>query len=99
MKHFLNLELLSIDLLYTYTCISHSFECNMRNILPVSLILQTYFTSENYCVKSVPIQSEYGEICSISPYSFRMRENTDQKNSEYGHFSRSEYLSYCAIKL
>ena len=22
-------------------------------------------------------------------YSVRMRENTDQKNSEYGHFSRS----------
>ena len=24
----------------------------------------------------------------ISPYSVRMRENGDQKNSEYGHFSR-----------
>ena len=24
---------------------------------------------------------------SISQYSVRMRENTDQKNSEYGHFS------------
>ena len=24
-----------------------------------------------------------------SPYSVRMRENTDQNNSEYGHFSRS----------
>ena len=24
------------------------------------------------------------------PYSVRMRENTDQKNSEYGHFSRSD---------
>ena len=23
-------------------------------------------------------------------YSVRMRENTDQNNSEYGHFSRSE---------
>ena len=23
------------------------------------------------------------------PYSVRMRENTDQKNSDYGHFSRS----------
>ena len=27
----------------------------------------------------------------ISPYSVRMRENTDQNNSEYGHFLRSEY--------
>ena len=30
-----------------------------------------------------------GEIRSVSPYSVRMRDNTDQKNSEYGHFSRS----------
>ena len=34
------------------------------------------------------IWSEYGE--RISLYSVRMRENTDQKNSEYGDFSRSE---------
>ena len=43
-----------------------------------------------YCVKSVQIRSffwpvffhiwtEYGEILCISPYSVRMRENTDQK--------------------
>ena len=37
------------------------------------------------------IRNEYGEITSISPYSVQMRENTDQKNSEYGHFSHSEY--------
>ena len=35
------------------------------------------------------IRTEYGEIRSISPYSVRMRENVDQNNSEYGHFSRS----------
>ena len=28
-----------------------------------------------------------------SLYSVQMRENTDQKNSEYVHFSRSEYVS------
>ena len=28
---------------------------------------------------------------SISPYLVRMRENTDQNNSEYGHVPRSEY--------
>ena len=28
-------------------------------------------------------------ILRISPYSVRMRENTDQNNSEYGHFLRS----------
>ena len=30
-----------------------------------------------------------GDILRISPYSVRMRENMDQNNSEYGHFSRS----------
>ena len=35
-----------------------------------------------HCVKSV-------RICSFScPYSVRMQENTDQKISEYGYFSR-----------
>ena len=35
------------------------------------------------------IRTEYGDIRSIFPYSVRMRENTDQNISEYGHFSRS----------
>ena len=30
-----------------------------------------------------------GKHLCWSPYSVRTRENTDQKNSEYGHFSRS----------
>ena len=38
-------------------------------------------------------QSHYVEDVQIwsfsGPYSVRMWENTDQKNSEYGHFSRS----------
>ena len=34
-------------------------------------------------------QTEYGEILRISPYLARMRENKDQNNSEYGHFTRS----------
>ena len=37
------------------------------------------------------IWSEYEDILRISPYSVRMRENTDQKNSEYGHFSGSVF--------
>ena len=35
------------------------------------------------------IRIEYGEIRSISPYSVQMWEKTDQKNSKYGHLSRS----------
>ena len=32
------------------------------------------------------IRVEYGETLRISPFSVRMRENTDQKNFKYGHF-------------
>ena len=39
-----------------------------------------------HCVKSFRIRS-----CS-GPYSARMRENTDQNNSEYGHFLYSDSL-------
>ena len=39
------------------------------------------------------IGTEYGEIIRISPYSVRMRKNAGQNNSEYGHFSRSDYDS------
>ena len=35
------------------------------------------------------IRAEHETIRSISPYSVQKQENTDQKNSEYGHFSRS----------
>ena len=38
------------------------------------------------------IRTGYGEIRTISQHSARMRENKDQKNSEYGHFSRSEKI-------
>ena len=51
-----------------------------------------------HCVKSVRIPSysavfsrsrtEYEDIQSISPYSVRMPEETDQNNSKYGHFLR-----------
>ena len=34
------------------------------------------------------IRSKYGDMSS---YSVRIRENEDQENSEYGHFSRSDY--------
>ena len=37
------------------------------------------------------IQPENGVMQSISPYSVRMQENSDQKNSEYGHFSHSAF--------
>ena len=33
------------------------------------------------------------------PYSVQMRENTDQNNSEYGHFSRSVNIANFDIYL
>ena len=50
---------------------------HLNRCLPFNII-----TSKQHCVKSVRVRS-------ISPYSVRMRENTDQSNTEYGHFSRS----------
>ena len=38
------------------------------------------------------IQTEYGERLRISPYSTQIQENTDQKNSENGHFLSNEIL-------
>ena len=45
---------------------------------------------ELFCSAFSRIWTEYGEIRSISPYSVRMRENTEQNSSEYGHILRSE---------
>ena len=42
-------------------------------------------------------RTEYGEIWSISQYSVQIRENADQNNSEYIHFSRSGCLNNSAI--
>ena len=47
-------------------------------------IFSIFYYPDKHCVKNVRILSFSG------PYSVRMRENTDQENSEYGHFSRSE---------
>ena len=44
--------------------------------------------SESFWFAFFLIRIEHGEILRVSPYSVRMRENTDQNNSEYGHFSR-----------
>ena len=35
------------------------------------------------------IWTEYGEVLRISPYPVRIWENAEQKNPEYGYFSRS----------
>ena len=46
------------------------------------------------CVKSVRVWSfsgpQFPALGQNFPYSVRMQENTEQKNSGYGHFSRSD---------
>lgn len=52
------------------------------------------------CMKSVRIfhiRTEFGEIQSNSPHSVRVRENTNQKNFDYGHFSGIDFFSGITI--
>ena len=56
---------------------SHRFKCQCSNCNVLVKSINLYF------VKSVRIRSYSGL------YSVRMRENTDQNNSEHGHFLRS----------
>ena len=54
------------------------------------------YTGKDHCIKSVHIRSYSGphfpafglKVLCIFPYSVQMWENTDQNNSEYGHFLR-----------
>ena len=50
---------------------------------------------ELFLVRDSRVRTEYRETRSISPYSVRMQENTDQKNSVFGNFSRSALDWYC----
>ena len=50
-------------------------------------VLNTPLTLREKCLYSEWVV--FFSILRISPYSMQMRENTDQKNSEYGHFSHS----------
>ena len=38
------------------------------------------------------IRTERSDLQCKSPYSVRMRESTDEKNSEYGHYLYSDYF-------
>ena len=52
--------------------------------------------SSLHCVKIVGIRSYSGlhfSAFGLNTERFRMPENADQKNSEYGHFLRSEYFN------
>ena len=44
------------------------------------------------------IWTEYRNLLQKSPYSAQIRENTEQKNSKYGYFLRSEWFSLDSSK-
>ena len=67
---------------------SNGLAFNFSDMVSVSLCKKCPY-SELFWSSFSRIRTEYGEIRSMSPYSVRIRENTDQNNSEYGHFSRS----------
>ena len=58
---------------------------------------------QHHCMKSVHIRSyssPYFPTRRLDTYSVALRENTDQNNSDYGHFLRSTWRKqqwYCRI--
>ena len=61
-----------------------------------------YLALREKCPYSKLFWSLYSRILRICPYVVRTQENTDQNNSEYGHFSgsviKSTLCKYCSVK-
>ena len=85
--------------LYCYFLVSltiSKYYFNISNIRMNHLILhENCLYSEIFWSVFSRIRTEYGKMQSISSYSLRMRENTDQKNSEQEHFSPSANVKLC----
>ena len=58
---------------------------NKRKTLRKKCPYSGFFWSVFSCIRT-----EYGKILYISLYQVKIRENIDQKNSKYGHFSCSD---------
>ena len=52
------------------------------------------FIQNSHDTKQINSRYFHATLPENSPYSVQMRENTDQKNSEYGYFSRSVKKCY-----
>ena len=74
-------------LIDSYKLVSYKKTRNRTGFHHCTTLRKTY--SELFWSVFSRIRTEYGEILRISPYSVRMWGNTDQNDSEYGHFSRS----------
>ena len=87
--------LLTLDIFHTFSRVSMiDFEqVNVNWVIIYQSLSEKCPYSEFSWFLFSRIRTEYGEIRSICPSTIRMRENTDQKNSEYGQFLRSESIS------
>ena len=83
---------------YRFLISIHSLQPSLFPCLP---FVQYFWSLYNALHKKCPysefswssffrLWTEHKEIFRNSQYSVRMRENTDQKNSEFGHFLRSD---------
>ena len=70
---------------------------NFSDILMSYALREKYPYSEFFWSVFSRIRTEYGDLQIKSPYSVRMRENTDQKNSKYGYFLRSDATVLCIL--
>ena len=64
---------------------------------PVSDSVNNIFSKwdkRNLLREKYPYSELFWSVRSISPHSVLMRENTNQNNSEYGHFLRNEPSAY-----
>ena len=72
------------------------------SLFPKEICLHQVLHSQQilHCMKSVRIRT-FSDPCfptfglNLERYGVQMLENTDQKNSEYGHFSRNLECKIC----
>ena len=71
--------------------------CNKVIFFKLRIILYIFVCLCLLITATCPLLREkcpYSEFLVFSQYSAQMWKNTDQKNSEYWHFSRSPFLSF-----
>ena len=103
-RFFVSFSLLSAFFYVVAAILKHVFQVNWLYLRPYLQNCNCFWTLMKYqntqrekCPYSdffwsvfSHIRSEFEKILSMSPYSVRIPENTDQKNSKYGHFAPSD---------
>ena len=83
-------------------CSSSIIEMKKIVITTSALLYKKWPYSEFFWSAFSWIRTKYGNLQSKSPYSVRMRENADQRNSEYEYFSHRacrEHLLHLIINI